>query len=96
MLWEAFQGRFGGIDDFLEADAAQRGSYIAELRSAAAKMDRSEALARSRYALSPRLMAAYLDAFSGRPRTATALELARAVVTLIDQGSKLRALRNGR
>jgi hypothetical protein len=91
MLWEAFGGRFGGIDGFLEADAAQRGSYIAELRSAAAKMNLSDALARSHYALSPRLMAAYLDALSGRLRTTTALELARAVVTLIDQGSKLRA-----
>jgi hypothetical protein len=95
MLWEAFEGRFGGLDGFLGADAAQRGSYIAELRSAAAKMDQSEALARSRYALSPRLMTSYLDVLSRRLRTTTAREFARAVVTLIEQGSKIRALRNG-
>ena len=96
MLWHAFVGRFGGLDGFLRAGVVDRTGYLAELQSAADAMRKSEALVRSRYALSPRLMVLYLQALSRGDTTAVAREFARAVATLIDQGSKLRDLRDVR
>ena len=94
ILWDRFVGRFGGLDSLLlQADAAERAAYFAELQSAADEMGKSEALMRSRYALSPRLMLAYLQALSRGDNTAAAREFGEAVATLIDQGGKLRALR---
>ena len=53
-------------------------------------MIQSEALTLSRYALSPTLMALYLDALVRRPGTETAVRFGRAVAALIEQGTKLR------
>ena len=93
ILWDRFVGRFVGLDKLLQADAAERKAYFAELQSAADEMGKSEALVHSRYALSPRLMLAYLQALSRGDNTAAAREFGEAVATLIDQGGKLRAIR---
>jgi hypothetical protein len=92
MLWHAFVGRFGGLDGFLRAGVGDRTAYLAELQSAADEMRNSEALVRSRYALSPRLMVLYLQTWSRGDTTAVARKFGKAVATLIDQGRKLRGL----
>jgi hypothetical protein len=90
LLWEAMRGRFGGLDGFLESSEAERAAYVRELQSAAERMIQSEALTLSRYALSPTLMALYLDGLVRRPETETAVRFGRAVAELIEQGTKLR------
>jgi hypothetical protein len=96
ILWDAFVGRFGGLDGLLRADVVDRTAYLAELQSAADEMRKSEALMRSRYALSPHVMALYLQTLSRGHTSAVAREFGQLVATLIDQGRKLRAFKGVR
>jgi hypothetical protein len=93
MLWEAFVGRFGGLDGFIQADSAARAAYLQSLQSSVDKMNENEALKRSRYSVSPKLMSLYLDSLLRRDRAVVARELALAVATMIEDGEKLRARR---
>ncbi len=93
MLWDACLGRFGGLDGLLQADPVDRAAYLEELRSAADRMNLNEALLRSRYALAPKLMVLYLESLLRGGGAAVAREFGQAVATLIEQGDKLRGLR---
>jgi hypothetical protein len=91
MLWEAFVGRFGGLAGFIEADGAVQAAYFGEMRAAAEKMSKSNALVSSRYSLSPALMATYLEALARGDSTAAARQFGQAVIVMLEQGAKLRS-----
>jgi hypothetical protein len=96
MLWEAFVGRFGGLDGFMDSDSADRSAYLQSLQSSVEKMNENEALVRSRYSVSPKLMSLYLDSLLRRDRTVVAQRFGLAIATMIDDGESLRALRTKR
>ena len=66
MLWQGFIAKFDGLDGFFECRFEERAEYLRELESAHQTMGRSEALAGSRYSLSPSLMSLYVEALSRR------------------------------
>jgi hypothetical protein len=92
MLWQSFIAKFDGLDGFFECRFEERAEYLRELESAHQTMGRSEALADSRYSLSPSLMSLYVEALSQRESAGISQKFGRAIAGLIEQGDELRAL----
>jgi hypothetical protein len=92
LLWEAFVGKFEGLDGFLSSSAENRATYLAELRSATDRMSGSEPLANTRYSVGPTLLMVYLEALARHDMTPAARDLGRSVAALINEGTKLRAV----
>jgi hypothetical protein len=91
MLWDAFVGRFGGLDGFLSVDQQQRDGYVSELRSAVDRMSKVPALTASRYSLSPAVMLLYLERIASQDRSETARRFGNATAQLIERGRQLRS-----
>lgn len=96
MLWDAFVGRYGGLDPFRNVGGEQRQAYLAELQQAADAMTANPALVKSRYAISPALMVLYLEALAGEDASEPARRFGEAVAALIDHGRALRTRSDGR
>jgi hypothetical protein len=92
MLWQGFVAKFDGLDGFFERRFEERAEYLRELESGHETMSKSEALADSRYSLSPSLMSLYVEALSRRESAGISQKFGRAIAGLIEQGDELRAL----
>jgi len=90
-LWDDFLDKFGASDD-ITARATEKEKHISELRDSAEFMRRGKGYEEryGYYYLAPALLAQYLDLLCGL--VVHNAELGAAVVSLIDEGRRARAL----
>ena len=93
-LWDHFSQVWGGPDRFREADEVDRTGYVDQLRRIGEAMEASPS--QRPYALAPSAMIIYLEGLSRASVSKAEVDLASAVVAMIDRGREIATRRSER
>jgi hypothetical protein len=91
-LWDHFLQAWGGPDPFREADEMDRTRYVDRLRRASEGMEANPP--QRPYALAPAAMIIYLEGLSRVSASKAEVDLAAAVVAMIDRGQEIATRRS--
>jgi hypothetical protein len=91
-LWDHFSQVWGGPDRFREADEVDRNGYLNRLRQISESMEADPA--QRAYALAPAAMITYVEGFRRTSASKAELDLAAAVVAMIDHGRQVQPRRS--
>jgi hypothetical protein len=91
-LWDHFSQVWGGPDRFREADEVDRTGYVDQLRRIGEAMEASSS--QRPYALAPSAMIIYLEGLSRVSVSKAEVDLASAVVAMIDRGREIATRRS--
>jgi hypothetical protein len=91
-LWDHFSQVWGGPDRFREADEVDRTGYVDQLRRIGEVMEANPP--QRPYALAPAAMIIYLQGLSRVSASKAEIDLAAAVVAMIDRGREIATRRS--